>query len=183
MNENNIYLVEPDIKELKERGLDTISILNVFEMYRGFPEEDKLFMEASHAPIKSKEKRDIKFKGIGTCEIVIHKSGEGSNIPHIHIIGKEKNFNCALMLEHSAFFNHGVHKDILTGKKRIDDLVAYLHQKLSDGRIVWEFFVDSWNEQFPNAKIDKKKGIPNYANGILTYEEFKEKEKKADKNG
>lgn len=45
----------------------------------------------------------------GTCTVTVHCSNEGTNYPHFHVENNNKKIDCAVMLNHNAFFNHGKH--------------------------------------------------------------------------
>ena len=105
---------------------------------------------------------------IGDCDIIVR--GNEGQIPHFHIISKDKSFESCVCIEQPRYFKHSNKNGELNRKQRIA-LNNFLKTKISVSRnfhryiTIWEFIVISWNIANSHRLINVEKQ-PDYTTMI-----------------
>ena len=103
---------------------------------------------------------------IGQCKIEVY-SGEGQ-IPHFHITGIAKKFNCCVRIYDAHFFSHGnKYRDILNATQcmELNTWLKEINPKVIPAQTNWVTIRNMWELANPDCKFSEKlkvKEQPDY---------------------
>jgi len=112
----------------------------------------------NESEIDSKNSR-FSIKKVGPCKIEVY-NGEGQ-IPHFHITGISKKFNCCVRIYDAHFFSHGnKYRDTLNASQctELNNWLMQINSKSLPNAPVtnWQMIVYMWENSNPDCKYPEK---------------------------
>lgn len=122
----------------------------------------------NEAEVENKKSR-FNIKKIGHCKIEVY-NGEGQ-IPHFHIIGINRTFNCCVRIYDAHFFSHGnKNRDTLNTQqcKGLNDWLSQINTKSLPSAPVtnWQMIVYLWETFNPDCIFPERLKVieqPDYS--------------------
>lgn len=98
-------------------------------------------------------------------EVWVYTNDEGE-LPHLHVVGKQKLLDCCVRLDIAEYFIHGNHCDMFNKQQR-DAFVKFIRSSPTSVRVKaetrWDLAVFFWNENTSRTSIPDDVVMPDYS--------------------